>query len=101
MTTDVGLALVALGTAVIALSTLGALVMRTSVYDRVHFLTPVTSIGSPMLVAGLGVLRGPGLPTATLVVIAVLLFVTGPVLEAATGRMLAQLEGRVSPSSPE
>jgi multisubunit Na+/H+ antiporter MnhG subunit len=95
---DVALALVGLGTAVTVAASLGALLMR-SVFDRLHFLTPITSLGCPLVAAGLSVAQGWGLTTASLILVAGLLFFAGPALEAATGRRAGQFEGRVSSSS--
>lgn len=100
MSHDVSLALVALGTAVVVASSLGALAMRSS-FDRIHFVTPITSLGCPLVAAGLGVAEGWGLTAASLILIAGLLFFAGPVLGAATGRRAGQFEGRVPSSSPD
>lgn len=98
---DIALALVALGTAVTIAACLGAIAMRT-VFDRLHFLTPVTALGCPLVAAGLSVQSGWGLTAASLILIAGLLFFAGPVLEAATGRRAGQFEGKVpGSSSPE
>lgn len=92
---EVALALVGLGTAVTVAACLGAVVMRTSVFDRMHFITPVTSLGCPLVALGLSVEQGWGLTTASILIVAALLFMAGPVLEAATGRALGQIEGRL------
>ncbi|HLH99832.1 MAG TPA: monovalent cation/H(+) antiporter subunit G [Acidimicrobiales bacterium] len=101
MTADIALALVSLGTAVIVLSCTGAAVIRTGTFDRVHFLTPITSIGVPLIVAGLCVTTSTALGIAWLAVLGALLAATGPVVEAAIGRRLAQLAGKVPPASPQ
>lgn len=97
---DVALALVALGTAVTVASGLAA-ALRKGPFDRLHFVTPITSLGCPLVAIGLCVEQGWGLTAASLLLVAGLLFVAGPFLEAATGRLLGQIEGEIPQSSPE
>ena len=101
MAHDVALALVALGCLVTVAACTGALVRRSDVFDRMHFVTPVTSVGCPLVAIGLSVEQGWGLTTASLLLVAGLLLIAGPVLEAATGRLIGQIEGQVPPSAPE
>lgn len=101
MAHDAALALVALGTVVTVASCLAAALMRASIYDRLHFVTPITSVGCPLVAVGLCVEQGWGLTAASYLLIAGLLFMAGPVLEAAVGRLLGQIDGRVPSSSPE
>lgn len=101
MAHDIALALVALGTGVTVAACISAVAMRSSVFDRMHFLTPVTSLGAPLVAVGLCVEQGWGLTAASYLLAAGLLFLSGPFLEAAMGRVLGQIEGRVPPSSPE
>ena len=101
MAHDVALALVALGCAVTVAACAGAALRRSDVFDRMHFVTPVTSVGCPLVAVGLSVEQGWGLTTASLLLVAGLLFIAGPILEAATGRLIGQMEGQVPPSTPE
>ena len=101
MAHDIALALVGLGTAVTVAACLSALFMRSSAFDRMHFLTPITTIASPLVVAGLCVEQGWGLTAASYLLVGGLLFFSAPLLEAAMGRMLGQVEGKVPESSPE
>lgn len=101
MAHDIALALVALGTAVTVAACVSALAMRSSVFDRMHFLTPITSLGCPLVAVGLCVEQGWGLTAASYLLIAGLLLFSGPFLEAAMGRTLGQVEGKVPESSPE
>jgi multisubunit Na+/H+ antiporter MnhG subunit len=101
MAHDIALALVALGTAVTVAACVSALVMRSSVFDRLHFLTPVTSIGCPLVAVGLCVEQGWGLTAASYLLVAGLLFFSAPFLEAAMGRAIGQYEGKLRDSSPE
>lgn len=101
MSHEIALAIVALGCAVTVAACLGALLRRSDPYDRVHFVTPITSVGCPLVAIGLSVEQGWGLTTGSLLLIAGLLFLSGPVLGAATGRLIGQIDGRVPPSQPE
>jgi multisubunit Na+/H+ antiporter MnhG subunit len=100
VTGDLVLALLAAGLAVIVGSALGAVTSRGAV-TRLHYLTPITSMGGPLLGLSLAIHDGWGLQTAEILFIVFLLGVSGPVLEAATGRMIAQREGLVPVESPE
>lgn len=97
---DVSLALLSAGTAVVAAGGVGALVARNA-YHRLHFAAVMTSLGAPLVAAGLCLQQGAGLVRASIVLPVAVLFLTGPVLGSAVGRLLAQREGRISPESPE
>jgi multisubunit Na+/H+ antiporter MnhG subunit len=91
----VALVLVALGSAVVVLSAVGAAVVPGGALVRVHFLTPVTSLGLPLVAVGLCVESGQPFTIAELVFIALVIGVSGPVLGSATGRAAAQEQGRL------
>jgi multicomponent Na+:H+ antiporter subunit G len=93
------LALLWTGIAAVVLSCLGALTLRR-VYNRLHYLTPMTSIGAPLIGLALAIENGWGLTMAEDLFIVFLLALTGPVLEAATGRAAGQREGLIEPESP-
>jgi multicomponent Na+:H+ antiporter subunit G len=93
------LALLWAGVGAVVLSGLGALTLRR-VYNRLHYLTPMTTIGAPLIGLALALANGWGLTMAEDLFIAFLLALTGPVLEAATGRTAAQREGLIEPESP-
>lgn len=101
MTHAFGLALVAAGCGVIVLAAIGAAVMPGDVFNRLHFVAPVTSVGSPLVAIGLCVDNGQGFTIAEVLFIATLLFVSGPVLESATGRVAAQNRDLISEGQPE
>ena len=90
MAHDIALVFVVAGTAVIALAALGAVVVRGDVFTRLHFVTPVTSLGGPLVCIGLCIESRQPWVIAELIVITVLLFISGPVLEASAGRAAAQ-----------
>jgi multicomponent Na+:H+ antiporter subunit G len=89
------------GVGVVVLSSLSAVWLR-GVFVRLHFLTPVTSVGGPLIGLGLAVENGWGITTGLVLLVVALLAMTGPVLEVATGRVMAQREGIVPPmESPQ
>lgn len=92
--------LVGTGAAVAVLAALGALLLGR-VRDRLHLLTPVTSIAAPLVGMGIAVDTGVHLATAMVLVTVAVLAGTGPALAAATGRVSAQRDGRIDPESPE
>lgn len=101
MTHAVGLALVSLGCAVAVLATVGAAVMPGGVFNRLHFLTPVTSAGVPSAAVGLAVESGRPFTVAELLFVAVVVGASGPVLESATGRVAALDHGLTRGGQPE
>lgn len=98
---DAALALVALATAVAVASCLAACSAYARPYDRIHYLSPVTSVAGPLLAVGLAIQDGTNLTSAQILFIAALLAIIGPVLTAVTGRLLAQNEGRIPSAEPD
>jgi multisubunit Na+/H+ antiporter MnhG subunit len=96
----VGVVCFGVGVAVVVLAALGSLRVRRP-EDRLHFLTPTTSLGTPLVGLGLVLENGWSLTSAQIVLTCVLLMITGPVLASATLRLAAQWEGSVSRESPE
>ncbi len=92
--------LVTAGVLVCVASALGVLLPH-SVLRRIHFLTPVTSLGAPLVGVGLAVDSGLHLSTALILFTTVVLVVTGPVLAAATARVAAQRQKLVPAEAPE
>ncbi|HVM67017.1 MAG TPA: monovalent cation/H(+) antiporter subunit G, partial [Acidimicrobiales bacterium] len=68
---------------------------------RLHYLTPVTSFGGPLIGLSLAIANGWGLTTAQVLLITFLLVVTGPVLGSATARLIAQGRGIVDEHTPQ
>lgn len=93
-------ALLAAGVAVIVASCLATLSF-TRVHDRLHYLTPVTSLGAPLVGMALAIENGWGETTAQILLTVFLLAVSGPVLEAATGRVAAEQGPAGTGPSPE
>jgi monovalent cation/proton antiporter MnhG/PhaG subunit len=87
-------ALLAAGTVVVVASAVGTLITR-DFYRRLHWLTPVTSIGGPLVGLALAFANGWSLTTAIVLLTVALLTVTSPVLTAAVGRAAAQQDGIV------
>jgi multisubunit Na+/H+ antiporter MnhG subunit len=92
--------LVGMGTLVAVLASLGALRAR-SVFRRLHYLTVLTSVATPLIGLGVLVVVGIGLTGATVLAIVVLLAGTGPILGAATGRLNAQRDGVIDAETPQ
>lgn len=98
---DVALALVTLGTVVIIASALGALRSTDDALARVHFLSPLSSLGVPLVGAGICVAQGWGIADGEILLVVFLFFFTGPAMSAATGRLIAQQDGLLSTEGPE
>ena len=101
MITDFAFALIALGAAVTVASAIGALIVRTGELERLHFLTPASSFGAPLIGIGLCVRNGWGLTTGEVLLVVVLVFLTGPVIGSATGRLIGQQRGIIERDPPE
>ncbi|HZD04202.1 MAG TPA: monovalent cation/H(+) antiporter subunit G [Longimicrobiales bacterium] len=88
-----GTALIAAGIFALLLGSVGTWRMK-GVYDRLHYAGLVNSVAAPLL--ALGVLAADGLSAASLrmVLLAALLFVSGPVLTHATARAALVREGK-------
>jgi hypothetical protein len=98
---DAALVLVGLGAALTVACCAGAALARTGPLGRLHFVTPITSLGCPLVAVGLTVEQGWGLTAASYLLVSAMLFFSGPVLTAAVGRLLGQEAGLVPPSDPE
>lgn len=92
--------LLAAGTLVCVLSCLGALV-TTSFYDRLHLVTPITSLGLPLIGLGMAVASGWGETSAQILLTVFIVAFSGPVLTSANGRVAAQRDRLVPTDSPE
>jgi multicomponent Na+:H+ antiporter subunit G len=93
------LVLVFAGTAVVLASAAGALRARP-VLTRLHLLSPSNTLGAPLIGVGLALGNGWHLGTAAILVTVVLLAVTGPVLQSALGRLVANAEGVLDEELP-
>lgn len=88
------------GVGVVAASSVAALVLPHTL-DRLHTVTPATSLGAPLLGLGIAVDQGWNLTTAQVLLICALVALTGPVVASATGRLAAQRYGAVPRESPK
>lgn len=88
------------GVAVVVLTGLGALRVRR-VEDRLHYLAPATSLGTPLVGLGLVIANGWGLTSAQIALTCVLMVVTGPALTSAVLRVAGQRGGTVSGEAAE
>jgi multicomponent Na+:H+ antiporter subunit G len=94
------LALMWAGVTVVVASSLCMLLFRDAL-QRLHYLTPVTSLGVPLIGLALAIENGWGLTTAELLLITFFVVVTGPVLGSATARLVAEHRGLVPRKEPE
>lgn len=101
MRTDVALACISLGVLVVVGSCVGARRAAADPLVLLHFVTPITSVGAPLVELGLVVQHGVGLTSAVVVACVVLLALGAPALQTATARCIAEHEGLVEGDSPE
>lgn len=92
-------ALVTAGTVVIVAAALGAF-FAPDTFARLHFATPITSLGGPLVAIGLAVENGPNLVTASILFPMFLLFVSSPVMTSAIAKMAAQRRGLIDSEEP-
>ncbi|HVW81112.1 MAG TPA: monovalent cation/H(+) antiporter subunit G [Mycobacteriales bacterium] len=84
---------------IVVLSAVGALTMRTT-FGRLHYVAPVTTVAGPLFGAAAAVRTGWGITAGLEILIVVIMALSGPVLEIATGRAEAQQQGVLTPESP-
>ena len=88
------------GVAIVAASAWAALWLR-GVFVRLHYLSPVTSLGGPLIGIALALENGWGLTTGLILLVVGLLAVSGPVVAVATTRVVAQREALILEESPQ
>ncbi|GLY42949.1 hypothetical protein Amsp01_089720 [Amycolatopsis sp. NBRC 101858] len=91
--------LVFAGVAVVLVSAAGMLRAR-DLLTRLHLLSPVTTLGAPLIGAGLVLVNGVHLGSGAIVVTVVLLALTGPILQTATARLEARRRGEIDEEFP-
>jgi multicomponent Na+:H+ antiporter subunit G len=91
--------LVFAGVAVVLVSAAGMLRAR-DLLTRLHLLSPVTTLGAPLIGIGLVLVNGVHLGSGAIVVTVVLLAVTGPILQAANARLEARRRGAIDEDLP-
>lgn len=94
------LVLLIAGTGALVLSAVG-LVTLPRPYQRLHALTPASTVGTPLVALALAVENGPGRAAVKLVLVAVVVAVGGTVTAMAIGRATAQHEHLLRRDSPE
>lgn len=97
--TAVAQVLVFAGVAVVVVSALAMLRART-LFNRLHLLAPVTTLGAPLVGIGLALANGWNLGSAVILLTVALLAVTGPVLQSGTGRAEAERRGAIDEDLP-
>ncbi|MGW4521857.1 monovalent cation/H(+) antiporter subunit G [Amycolatopsis sp. NPDC004378] len=95
----IALILVFAGVAVVVVSAVTMLRART-LLTRLHLLAPVTTLGAPLVGAGLALANGWNLGSAAILLTVALLAVTGPVLQSAVGRVEAERQGVIDEDLP-
>lgn len=88
------------GVGVVVASSISALWLR-GLFIRLHYLSPVTSLGGPLIGIALAIRNGWGLTTGIILVTVLVLALSGPVVEVANARVMAQREALVGAESPE
>ncbi|MFD8722856.1 MULTISPECIES: cation:proton antiporter [Streptomyces] len=94
------LVLLAVGTGVLLLSAVG-LVVLPGPFQRLHALTPASTVGGPLVALAMAVETGPGRTALKLLVIAVIVAFGGAVTAMAIGRATAQHERLLREDSPQ
>jgi multicomponent Na+:H+ antiporter subunit G len=94
MRPEVALGFVVAGTLICVAASIGAS-LTPGLYERVHFLSPISSVGTPLLAVGLAVQDGLSFATGEILLIALLFALSAPAITAVTGRLIAQGEGRL------
>jgi len=87
--------LLVVGIALVVFSALGVLLVNGP-FDRLHFLSPASTLGAPLICLAVMLDLGAQRTTAKVGAIAFVLLVAQPVITAATGRALASSRGLVS-----
>ncbi|MDP9882668.1 uncharacterized membrane protein YoaK (UPF0700 family) [Sinomonas atrocyanea] len=90
----------ALAILVVAYAAGGALLARTPL-GRLHFLAPVTTLAVPLLAVAAVLALGVSLGSASVLVTAAAIALSGPALTAAVGRALAAEAGADVGKEPE
>jgi multicomponent Na+:H+ antiporter subunit G len=78
-----------------------AMLAFRSVFDRLHLLAPVTSLGGPLIGAALVAQNGWGLTSGQIILIVVLLAISGPAAGVATARAAHQQHRADARRGPE
>lgn len=89
-----------LGVGIVVAASLAMLWLR-GLFVRLHFVSPVTSLGGPLIGVALAIRNGWGLTTGAILLTVFVLAATGPVVAVANARVMAQREGIISAESPE
>jgi monovalent cation/proton antiporter MnhG/PhaG subunit len=94
------LVLLVAGTGVLLLSAVG-LVALPRPFQRLHALTPASTVGGPLVAVAMAVETGPGRAAVKLLLVAVVVALGGAVTAMAIGRATAQQGRLLREDSPE
>jgi len=92
--------LLGIGAVVFILSSLGIVLMRT-MYDKLHYLAPMSTVGAGAIVAAVVVQKGASWASAKAVLVSIILAVSSAVLTQATARAMAERGRRLGKRGSE
>lgn len=93
--------LLAVGLGAVSLSAAGIVLVREP-YQRLHFLTPATTVGATAIVIALMIVEPhPGRATVKLALILAILLLAGPVITMATARARSRADQLFPEDSPK
>ncbi|MBV8933117.1 MAG: monovalent cation/H(+) antiporter subunit G [Kutzneria sp.] len=84
---------------VVTVSCTVAATLTGDLYRRLHLLTPVTSLGAPLVGLTVALANGLSLVTGLVLLTVALLMVSGPVLGSAIGHCAAARDGSIQAGS--
>jgi multicomponent Na+:H+ antiporter subunit G len=84
----------------VVLASAAGMLRAKDLMTRLHLLSPVTTLGAPLIGAGLVLVNGVHLGSGAIVVTVVLLAVTGPILQTAAARLEARRRGALDEDLP-
>ncbi|WP_409179587.1 cation:proton antiporter [Amycolatopsis sp. VS8301801F10] len=84
----------------VVLASAAGLLRAKDLLTRLHLLTPATTLGAPLVGAGLVLVNGVHLGSGAILATVVLLAVTGPILQSATARLEARHRGEIDEDLP-
>lgn len=95
----VAMVLLVAGVALCLIGTVGVLAIPDTM-TRLHYVTPVTSVGVPLVALSIVVDTGLSRAAVKVLLVAALVALAGPALTSATARVVAQHSGLIPPEEP-
>ncbi|ATY13099.1 hypothetical protein CU254_23655 [Amycolatopsis sp. AA4] len=84
----------------VVLASAAGLLRAKDLLTRLHFLSPATTLGAPLVGIGLVLVNGVHLGSGAILATVVLLALTGPILQSATARLEARHRGEIDEDLP-